>query len=106
MTLSLQRSRKVRCLLRHQRNETNCRTAGGQGGKGSSKAKVIREKKEGSNNLETSKTVDVPKAKSKNLDVLAEFEKTWCKNAANFVVIGISILTNYHPIISNFDRSC
>jgi elongation factor 1 alpha-like protein len=32
---------------------------------------------------------DTPRAKSKNLDVLAEFEKAKAKNAANFVVIGM-----------------
>lgn len=32
---------------------------------------------------------DTPRAKSKNLDVLAEFEKMKAKNAANFVVIGM-----------------
>ena len=32
---------------------------------------------------------DVPKAKNKNLNVLAEYEKAERKNAANFVVIGI-----------------
>ena len=31
---------------------------------------------------------DTPKSRSKNLDVLAEFEKAKAKNAANFVVIG------------------
>ena len=31
---------------------------------------------------------DIPKAKSKNLNVLAEFRKSRPKNAANFVVIG------------------
>lgn len=31
---------------------------------------------------------DIPKPKSKNLDVIAEFEKTEQKPAANFVVIG------------------
>ena len=31
---------------------------------------------------------DTPMAKSKNLDVLAEFGKSRRKNAANFVVIG------------------
>lgn len=34
------------------------------------------------------KTDDTPKARSKNLDVIAEFEKSKVKNAANFVVIG------------------
>jgi len=32
---------------------------------------------------------DTPRATSKNLNVLAEFEKTKAKNAANFVVIGV-----------------
>lgn len=32
---------------------------------------------------------DTPRAKSKNLDVLKEFEKAKSKNAANFVVIGM-----------------
>ena len=31
---------------------------------------------------------DTPRAKSKNLDVLAGLDKTKAKNAANFVVIG------------------
>jgi elongation factor 1 alpha-like protein len=34
---------------------------------------------------------DTPKATSKNLDVLAEFEKAKKKNGANFVVIGKDI---------------
>jgi elongation factor 1 alpha-like protein len=34
---------------------------------------------------------DTPRARSKNLDVLAEYEKTKAKNAANFVVIGTSV---------------
>jgi elongation factor 1 alpha-like protein len=33
---------------------------------------------------------DTPLAKSKNLDVLAEYKKSEAKNAANFVVIGES----------------
>lgn len=37
---------------------------------------------------------DTPKAKSKNLDVLAEYEKAKAKNAANFVVIG-TFLSRY-----------
>jgi elongation factor 1 alpha-like protein len=35
---------------------------------------------------------DTPRAKSKNLDVLAEFDKAKTKNAANFVVIGMLLL--------------
>ncbi|ESZ94291.1 hypothetical protein SBOR_5287 [Sclerotinia borealis F-4128] len=60
--------------------------ASGKGGKGSSKA--VGDKKEGSNGVDATKVEDVPRAKSKNLDVLAEFKKTRSKNAANFVVIG------------------
>lgn len=33
-----------------------------------------------------------PKPKSKNLNVLAEFESSKAKNAANFVVIGMFLL--------------
>ncbi|KAJ8062872.1 hypothetical protein OCU04_008126 [Sclerotinia nivalis] len=55
---------------------------GGKGRKGSPK------ESRGSNGVDASKVDDVPRATSKNLDVLAEFEKTKSKNAANFVVIG------------------
>jgi hypothetical protein len=41
------------------------------------------------NGVEALKIDDTPRARSKNLDVLAEFEKTKAKNAANFVVIGM-----------------
>ncbi|KAI9742998.1 MAG: Hsp70 suppressor, GTPase facilitates ribosomal subunit dissociation [Claussenomyces sp. TS43310] len=40
------------------------------------------------NGVEAMKIDDTPRAKSRNLDVLAEYEKTKRKNAANFVVIG------------------
>jgi hypothetical protein len=36
---------------------------------------------------------DTPKATSKNLDVLAEYEKAKAKNSANFVVIGMKSLS-------------
>jgi elongation factor 1 alpha-like protein len=39
------------------------------------------------------KVDDTPTAKSKNLDVLKEFEKVEKKNEANFVVIGMKPLT-------------
>jgi elongation factor 1 alpha-like protein len=39
------------------------------------------------------KVDDTPRAKSKNLDVLAEFDKTKAKNAANFVVIGMPLFS-------------
>lgn len=45
-------------------------------------------------------TIDEPKVKGENLNVLAEFEKSKPKNAANFVVIGILLcvhLTEYTP---------
>lgn len=41
-----------------------------------------------SNGVEAMKIDDSPRATSKNLDVLAEYEKTKAKNSANFVVIG------------------
>jgi elongation factor 1 alpha-like protein len=41
-----------------------------------------------SNGVEAMKIDDSPRATSKNLDVLAEYEKTKIKNSANFVVIG------------------
>ncbi|KAG4032684.1 hypothetical protein MFRU_006g01510 [Monilinia fructicola] len=62
--------------------------AGGKGGKGSSKAKTFAHKRRDSSGSDTSKNDDVARVKSKNLDVLAEFEKSKSKNAANFVVIG------------------
>lgn len=40
--------------------------------------------------VEAMKLDDTPRAKSKNLDVLKEFEKAKSKNAANFVVIGMA----------------
>jgi elongation factor 1 alpha-like protein len=43
------------------------------------------------NGVEAMKLDDTPRAKSKNLDVLKEFEKVVAKNAANFVVIGMNI---------------
>ena len=41
------------------------------------------------NGVEAMKLDDTPRAKSKNLDVLKEFEKAKAKKAANFVVIGM-----------------
>ncbi len=38
--------------------------------------------------MESLKMEDKPRAISKNLDVLAEFEQSKSKNAVNFVVIG------------------
>lgn len=47
--------------------------------------------------VEGTAIADVPKFKSKNLDVLFEFEKTKQKPTANFVVIGESfLLANYY----------
>ncbi|KAG4436574.1 hypothetical protein IFR05_007928 [Cadophora sp. M221] len=60
--------------------------------KGSSKGppKTSNEKKADqiANGVEAVKLDDTPRARSKNLDVLSEFEKAQKKNAANFVVIG------------------
>lgn len=42
------------------------------------------------NGVESMKIDDTPRATSKNLDVLKEYEQARGKNAANFVVIGMS----------------
>ena len=46
-----------------------------------------------SNGIENIAISDIAKPKSKNLDVIAEFEKAEQKPAANFVVIGGSLST-------------
>ncbi|KFX97640.1 hypothetical protein V490_02690 [Pseudogymnoascus sp. VKM F-3557] len=53
-------------------------------------AKTSNEKKADqiASGVEAMRIDDTPRATSKNLDVLAEFEKKKAKNAANFVVIG------------------
>lgn len=53
-------------------------------------AKTSNEKKADqiASGVEAMRMDDTPRATSKNLDVLAEFEKKKAKNAANFVVIG------------------
>ena len=55
--------------------------------------------------VEAMKINHIPRATSKNLDVLAEFEKTKAKNAANFVVIGMRAIVEW-KIQSNFNRPC
>lgn len=45
------------------------------------------------NGVENMKIDDTPRATSKNLDVLKEYEQARGKNAANFVVIGMLIGT-------------
>lgn len=54
-------------------------------------AKTSNEKKADqiASGVEAMRMDDTPRATSKNLDVLAEFEKKKAKNAANFVVIGM-----------------
>jgi hypothetical protein len=49
---------------------------------------------------------DTPRATSKNLDVLAEFEKKKAKNAANFVVIGRFARAGLMVQSSSIYRSC
>lgn len=69
---------------------TNIRAANG-GGK--EPAKTTKQKKAAqiAKAVENIKLDDTPTARSKNLDVLAEFEKSKMKNAANFVVIGMPL---------------
>ncbi|KAH6679350.1 P-loop containing nucleoside triphosphate hydrolase protein [Halenospora varia] len=62
--------------------------AAGKGGKGPPKTNGEKRADQIAAGVEAVKLDDTPRAKSKNLDVLAEFEKAKAKNAANFVVIG------------------
>ncbi|KAN0120239.1 P-loop containing nucleoside triphosphate hydrolase protein [Hyaloscypha variabilis] len=62
--------------------------ASGKGGKGPPKTNGEKRAEQIANGVEAVKLDDTPRARSKNLDVLAEFEKAETKNAANFVVIG------------------
>ncbi|TAQ87088.1 hypothetical protein B7494_g4603 [Chlorociboria aeruginascens] len=66
--------------------------AAGKGGKGPPKISAEKKADQIANGVEAMKIDDTPRARSRNLDVLAEFEKTKSKNAANFVVIGKSTL--------------
>jgi elongation factor 1 alpha-like protein len=56
----------------------------------SGKAQANKDKTVGdlAKDLNKAKIDDTPRAKSKNLDVIAEYDKSEKKNAANFVVIG------------------
>lgn len=60
----------------------------GKAGKGPPKTNGEKRAAQIANGVEAMKIDDTPRATSKNLDVLAEFEKANTKNAANFVVIG------------------
>lgn len=62
--------------------------AAGKGGKGNPKTNGEKRADQIANGVEALKLDNTPRAKSKNLNVLAEFEKAKAKNAANFVVIG------------------
>ena len=89
MMLYLRRSRKVRRLLPGQRNNTDTVAASGKGGKVPPKTTAEKKADQIANGVEAMKVDDTPRATSKNLDVLAEFDKMKTKNAANFVVIGL-----------------
>jgi len=54
------------------------------------------------NGVEAMKIDDTPRAKSKNLDVLAEYEKAKSKSAANFVVIGRSDLLEKEKVLIHY----
>ncbi|KAK0120257.1 Hsp70 suppressor, GTPase facilitates ribosomal subunit dissociation [Cadophora gregata] len=58
------------------------------GSKGPPKTSNEKKADQIANGVEAVKLDDTPRARSKNLDVLSEFEKAEKKNAANFVVIG------------------
>jgi elongation factor 1 alpha-like protein len=56
--------------------------------------------------VESMKIDDTPSVKSKNLDVLKEFEKAKSKNAANFVVIGNLIIPSFNVHTLMYIRPC
>jgi len=87
----LQHSRKVRRTQLDPRIDTNHLVAAGKGGKGPPKTNGEKRADQIANGVEAIRIDDTPKATSKNLDVLAEFEKAKKKNGANFVVIGKDI---------------
>ncbi|RDL36978.1 p-loop containing nucleoside triphosphate hydrolase [Venustampulla echinocandica] len=60
----------------------------GKGGKGAPKSNGEKKAAQIAAGVEAMRIDDTPRAKSKHLDVLAEFGKAEAKNAANFVVIG------------------
>jgi elongation factor 1 alpha-like protein len=60
----------------------------GKGGKGPPKTSGEKKADQIANGVEALKFDDTPRATSKNLDVLKEFEKLKKKKEANFVVIG------------------
>ncbi|KAK6581257.1 hypothetical protein PZA11_005948 [Diplocarpon coronariae] len=62
--------------------------AKGGGSKGPPKTSGEKRVDQIASGVEATKLDDTPRARSKNLDVLSEFEKARAKNAANFVVIG------------------
>ncbi|KAJ5051648.1 uncharacterized protein L3040_001423 [Drepanopeziza brunnea f. sp. 'multigermtubi'] len=62
--------------------------AKGGGSKGPPKTSGEKREDQIASGVEAVRLDDTPKAKSRNLDVLSEFEKAKTKNAANFVVIG------------------
>ncbi|PBP17260.1 P-loop containing nucleoside triphosphate hydrolase [Diplocarpon rosae] len=62
--------------------------AKGRGSKGLLKTSGEKRADQIANGVEAIKLDDTPRTRSKNLDVLSEFEKAESKNAANFVVIG------------------
>lgn len=66
-------------------------------------AKTSNEKKADqiANGVEAMRLDDTPRATSKNLDVLAEFEKKKVKNAANFVVIGMLRMRLYNILLTS-----
>ena len=90
-------SRKVWRLALSRITEDTNHLAASKGGKvppAKGPAKTNGEKKadQMANSVEALKIDDTPRATSKNLDVLKEFESIEKKNEANFVVIGRCII--------------
>jgi elongation factor 1 alpha-like protein len=71
--------------------------ASGKGGKGPPKTNAEKKADQIANGIEAMKVDETPRARSKNLDVLKEWEKVENKNEANFVVIGVP--TSPNPVL-------
>jgi hypothetical protein len=84
--------RKVRANLATELLNPIDAVSGGKGGnKGSIKVNGDKDTSQVTNGVGALSVDDSSRARSKNLDVLAEYDKAKKKNAANFVVIGRSL---------------
>ena len=99
------RRQKVRRNLVAQRSETNYLAANNKGSKGPPKTNGEKRADQIANGVQAMKIDDTPRATSKNLEVLMEYEKLEKLNEANFVVIGMCGLCPWGFGINTL-RSC